>query len=53
MKCVKTFAEDSQSLPTYQCGPESYSMGHLDTEICVITFQPLNPDVLEALPPCH
>lgn len=52
MKSVKTFAEESQSLPTSQCGPESCSMRHLDTEISAITFQPLNPDVLEALPPC-
>lgn len=52
MKCVKTFAEESQSLPTYQYGPEGCSVSHLDTEMAAITFQPLNPEVLEALPSC-
>lgn len=52
MKCVKTFAEESQSLPTYQCGPEGCSVSHLDTEMAAITFQPLNPEVLETLPSC-
>lgn len=50
MKCVKAYTEDSQSLPTYQCGPESCSMSHLDTEVCVITFRPHNQMSLKR---CH
>lgn len=47
MKCVKTFAEDSQSLLTYQCGPENCSMSHLDTGFI------FNPSIQMSLKLCH